>query len=47
MQNKYTRTAYNNGATEITIKALAVWETVGVLGIPPIPVIGIAGSAEQ
>jgi uncharacterized protein (DUF2235 family) len=33
--------------TEITIKALGVWDTVGTLGIPPAPVVGIRGSADQ
>ncbi|KAL2195356.1 hypothetical protein P885DRAFT_40296 [Corynascus similis CBS 632.67] len=38
---KYTRDTYRDGMTEIKIKALAVWDTVGTLGIPPAPLIGI------
>ncbi|KAH6839560.1 hypothetical protein B0I37DRAFT_439302 [Chaetomium sp. MPI-CAGE-AT-0009] len=37
---KYTRDTFHDGVTEIKIKALAVWDTVGTLGIPPAPVIG-------
>ncbi|KAK3681132.1 hypothetical protein B0T22DRAFT_312742 [Podospora appendiculata] len=44
---KYTRDAYQDGITEIKIRALAVWDTVGALGIPPAPVIGVRGSADQ
>lgn len=44
---EYTRYTYQDGVTEIKIKALAVWDTVGSLGIPPAPVIGISGSANQ
>ncbi|KAK0704424.1 hypothetical protein B0H67DRAFT_499240 [Lasiosphaeris hirsuta] len=36
----YTRVNYQDGVTEIKIKALAVWDTVGSLGIPPAPLIG-------
>ncbi|KUI58948.1 hypothetical protein VP1G_06197 [Cytospora mali] len=43
----WTRDTYQNISTEITIKAVAVWDTVGSLGIPPVPVIGIQGSAKQ
>ncbi len=32
---------------EITIKAVAVWDTVGCLGIPAVPLIGLKGSAKQ
>jgi len=48
-QKSWTRDTYNiDGAEkEITIKALGVWDTVGTLGIPPAPVIGIQGSAKQ
>ncbi|KAK4463879.1 hypothetical protein QBC42DRAFT_304483 [Cladorrhinum samala] len=46
-QLKYTRDTYHDGKTEIRIKALAVWDTVGTLGIPPAPVIGVRGSADQ
>jgi hypothetical protein len=46
-QMKYTRDTYHDGVTEIKIKALAVWDTVGTLGIPPAPVIGVRGSADQ
>ncbi|KAK0609769.1 hypothetical protein B0T17DRAFT_501294 [Bombardia bombarda] len=38
---KYTRDTHHDGVTEIRIKALAVWDTVGTLGIPPAPVIGV------
>ncbi|KAL2255160.1 hypothetical protein VTK26DRAFT_3979 [Humicola hyalothermophila] len=44
---KYARDTYQDGVTEIKIKALAVWDTVGTLGIPPAPVIGVRGSADQ
>ncbi|KAK4120254.1 hypothetical protein N657DRAFT_666259 [Parathielavia appendiculata] len=44
---RYTRDTYHDGVTEIRIKALAVWDTVGTLGIPPAPVIGVRGSADQ
>jgi hypothetical protein len=43
----YTRTTRQDGETDITIKALAVFDTVGNLGIPPAPGIGIPGSAKQ
>ncbi|KAL1837313.1 hypothetical protein VTJ49DRAFT_4035 [Mycothermus thermophilus] len=43
----FTRDTYRDGITPITIKALAVWDTVGALGIPPAPVIGVRGSADQ
>lgn len=43
----YTRDTFKDGTTEITIKALGVWDTVGTLGIPPAPVVGIRGSADQ
>ncbi|KAK4139360.1 uncharacterized protein C8A04DRAFT_33180 [Dichotomopilus funicola] len=38
---KYTRDTYHDGLTEIRIKGIAVWDTVGTLGIPPAPVIGV------
>ncbi|KAK3313388.1 hypothetical protein B0H66DRAFT_350412 [Apodospora peruviana] len=44
---RYTRDTFQDGVTEITIKAIAVWDTVGTLGIPPAPVIGVRGSADQ
>ena len=44
---KYTRDTYQDSATEITVKAIGVWETVGSLGIPAAPVIGLQGSAKQ
>ena len=48
LQLKYTRTTFaHSPTTEIRIKALAVWDTVGTLGIPPAPVIGVRGSADQ
>ncbi len=47
LQLKYTRDTYHDGVTDIRIKALAVWDTVGTLGIPPAPVIGVRGSADQ
>ncbi|KAL2167332.1 hypothetical protein VTG60DRAFT_1402 [Thermothelomyces hinnuleus] len=43
----FTRNTYHDGVTDIKIKAVAVWDTVGALGIPPAPIIGIRGSAEQ
>lgn len=49
-QEGYTRDTYthSNGLqTEITIKAVAVWDTVGCLGIPAVPVIGLKGSSQQ
>ncbi|KAK0623720.1 hypothetical protein B0T14DRAFT_516939 [Immersiella caudata] len=45
--HKYTRDTFADGATPIKIKALAVFDTVGTLGIPPAPVIGVRGSADQ
>jgi hypothetical protein len=42
-----TRDTYRDGVTEIRIKALGVWDTVGALGIPAAPVIGIRGSSDQ
>lgn len=47
MQRGYTRDTFKDGSKPITIKAIAVWDTVGSLGIPPIPVIGVRGSAKQ
>ncbi|KAK3935161.1 hypothetical protein QBC46DRAFT_398102 [Diplogelasinospora grovesii] len=44
---RYTRDVYQDGVTEIKIKALGVWDTVGTLGVPPAPVIGVRGSADQ
>lgn len=32
---------------DVKIKAIAVWDTVGTLGIPPAPIMGIRGSADQ
>ncbi|CAK7244512.1 MAG: hypothetical protein STHCBS139747_006053 [Sporothrix thermara] len=32
---------------EILIRAVAVWDTVGCLGIPAVPVLGVQGSASQ
>ncbi|KAK4662333.1 uncharacterized protein QC763_700540 [Podospora pseudopauciseta] len=50
-EKKLTRDTFHAGAgeigEEIKIKALAVWDTVGTLGIPPAPVIGVRGSADQ
>lgn len=46
-QKSWTRDTYGDGSTEIRIKAVAVWDTVGSLGIPPAPVFGIRGSADQ
>jgi len=43
----YTRDTYLDGSTEITVKAVGVWETVGCLGIPAAPVLGIQGSARE
>lgn len=47
VQKSWTRDAYRDNSTEIRIKAVAVWDTVGSLGIPPAPVFGIRGSADQ
>ncbi|KAK3899155.1 hypothetical protein C8A05DRAFT_18372 [Staphylotrichum tortipilum] len=44
---KYTRDTYHDGVTEIKIKALAVWDTVGTLGIPPAPVSNKVENAFQ
>jgi hypothetical protein len=46
-QKNYTRDTFQDGTTPITIKAVAVWDTVGALGIPPTPVVGLQGSAKQ
>ncbi|KAG7128483.1 hypothetical protein HYQ45_011905 [Verticillium longisporum] len=35
----YTRDTHADGRTLITIKALGVWDTVGTLGVPPVPII--------
>lgn len=43
----YTRDTHADGRTLITIKALGVWDTVGTLGVPPVPIIGVAGSSDQ
>ncbi|KAL2155705.1 hypothetical protein VTH82DRAFT_447 [Thermothelomyces myriococcoides] len=43
----FTRDTYHDNMTDIKVKAVAVWDTVGALGIPPAPVIGIRGSADQ
>lgn len=43
----YTRDKFRDEKTDITIKALGVWDTVGALGIPPAPVIGVRGSSNQ
>ncbi|ROT35051.1 hypothetical protein SODALDRAFT_301656 [Sodiomyces alkalinus F11] len=43
----YTRDTHPDGVTPITIKALAVWDTVGTLGVPPAPIIGLSGSNDQ
>lgn len=43
----YTRDKFSDKKTDITIKALGVWDTVGALGIPPAPVIGVRGSSNQ
>ncbi|KAK4227766.1 hypothetical protein QBC38DRAFT_499110 [Podospora fimiseda] len=46
-QRRMTRdTFHRDDRMPITIKALAVWDTVGTLGIPPAPVIGVRGSAD-
>ncbi|AEO69738.1 uncharacterized protein THITE_2053906 [Thermothielavioides terrestris NRRL 8126] len=37
-ERKYARDTYRDGVTEIKIKAVAVWDTVGTLGIPPAPI---------
>jgi hypothetical protein len=43
----YTRDTFQDGVTEIRIKAVCVFETVGSLGIPPAPVLGLQGSATE
>lgn len=45
-QRHWTRDTNQDG-TPITIKAVAVWDTVGSFGIPATPVIGLHGSAAQ
>lgn len=37
----------HEGEPDVKIKAIAVWDTVGTLGIPPAPIMGIRGSAAQ
>lgn len=46
-QRDWTRDTFEDQTTPITMKAVAVWDTVGSLGIPPMPVIGLHGSALQ
>ncbi|PSR80000.1 hypothetical protein BD289DRAFT_79241 [Coniella lustricola] len=45
--NGYTRDRHQDGVTKIKIKAVAVWDTVGDLGIPPVPMLGVRGSVAQ
>ncbi|KAK1759006.1 hypothetical protein QBC47DRAFT_370881 [Echria macrotheca] len=49
VKNKLTRGRFpdHDEGPDVTIKAIAVWDTVGTLGIPPAPIIGIRGSAAQ
>ncbi|KAL1876963.1 hypothetical protein Daus18300_002570 [Diaporthe australafricana] len=47
MKKAWTRDTYRDNSTEIRIKAIAVLDTVGTLGIPPAPLFGIRGSAKQ
>jgi hypothetical protein len=46
-QKGWTRDTFEGSTTYIRIKAIGVWDTVGALGIPPVPLFGIRGSAEQ
>ncbi|KXH36573.1 peptidoglycan binding domain-containing protein [Colletotrichum nymphaeae SA-01] len=48
-KNGLTRHTYEdvNGVHEINIKAVGVWDTVGALGIPPAPVVGLQGTSNQ
>ncbi|KAH8891804.1 peptidoglycan binding domain-containing protein [Thozetella sp. PMI_491] len=46
-QMKYTRDTWADGVTPITVKALAVWDTVGNLGVPPAPVFGVSHKVEN
>ncbi|CAK7200537.1 hypothetical protein SEUCBS139899_003234 [Sporothrix eucalyptigena] len=46
----YTKDTYkgtDGTEAEILIKAVAVWDTVGCLGIPAVPVLGLKGSAKE
>lgn len=44
----YTRDRFvDEPGKKITVKAVGVWDTVGDLGIPPIPMIGVKGSSKQ
>ena len=44
---KYARDEYGRSGEEIKVKAVGVWDTVGTLGLPPVPLVGIQGSANQ
>ncbi|KAF4828454.1 hypothetical protein CGCTS75_v007497 [Colletotrichum tropicale] len=46
-KNGYTRNKYQDGTTEIKVKTIGVWDTVGTPGIPLTPVIGLCGSSKQ
>jgi hypothetical protein len=47
MKLGFARDTHQDGITEIEVKAIGVWDTVGTLGIPPVPIIGIHGSSKQ
>ncbi|KAL0783698.1 hypothetical protein CaCOL14_001604 [Colletotrichum acutatum] len=48
-KNGLSRHTYGdaNGVHEINVKAVGVWDTVGALGIPPAPVIGLHGTSVE
>ncbi|KAL8297625.1 hypothetical protein RB601_003050 [Gaeumannomyces tritici] len=47
-EREMTRDTFaDSSGRAITIKALAVWDTVGALGIPPVSALGLRGSAKQ
>lgn len=47
-QMQYSRDTFDaDDSTKITVKAVAVWDTVGDLGIPPMPLLGVKGSSKQ
>ncbi|PSR99232.1 hypothetical protein BD289DRAFT_47581 [Coniella lustricola] len=47
IKRRWTRDMFRDGSEIIKIKAVAVWETVGSLGIPITPVIGLHGSSAE
>lgn len=44
---KYDDDDDDDNHRKITVKAVGVWDTVGALGIPPVPMLGVKGSARQ